>query len=90
MTMNRYHFGKAAVEKFLINSYTLQPMIDPDIRQIRIDFNEDHQKDLIAYIYARLCHDLIYFPFQGNRVLSYESIKKAEKLKAKLFFSGIN
>ena len=84
MTMNRYHFGKAAVENFLINSYTLQPMIDPDIRQIRIDFNEEHQKDLIAYIYVRLSHDLIYFPFQGKRVLSYESIKKAEKLKTKL------
>ena len=40
--------------------------------------------DLIAYIYVRFAHDLIYFPFQGKRKLNLKSIKKAEKLNKKI------
>jgi hypothetical protein len=79
----RNHHGKAALEYFLVNQYVLQPMIDPDIKQIKYDINEKSCHDLIAYIFVRLSHNLIYFPFEGKRELNQESIKKAEKLNKK-------
>ena len=83
-TVGRNHFGKSALENFLINIYILQPLLDPDIKKIKFDINNKTSHDLIAFIYVRFAHDLINFPFQGNRTLNLESIKKAERLNAKL------
>ena len=80
----RHHFGKASLEKFIANQYSLQPLIDPDIKQIKFDINKKSVHDLIAYIYVRFAHDLINFPFEGKRELNPESILKAEKLNRKL------
>ena len=74
------HDGKTALEEFLSNTYYLQPLIDPDIKKLKFDLNGNSTHDLVAYIYVRFAHDLIYFPFQGNRTLNLESIKKAEML----------
>lgn len=79
----RHHYGKAALEAFLVNSYNIQPLIDPDIKKIKFNITEKSFHDLIAYIYVRFANDLIYFPFQGKRKLIPESIKKAEKLNKK-------
>ena len=76
----RHHFGRGALESFLINVYMLQPLIDPDIKQIKFDINENSFHDLIAYIYVRFGQDLIYFPFQGKRQLDQQSVKKAKKI----------
>ena len=76
----RNHYGKAVVEGFLSNIYLLQPLIDPDIKKIKFDIKEKWPHDLIAYIYTRFAHDLIYFPIQGKRIINLESLKKAEKL----------
>jgi hypothetical protein len=81
MGRNRNHFGKANIESYLINSYTLQPLIDPEIRQIK--FNENHPNDLVAYLYVRFARNLIFFPFQGKRILNYECIRKADELNKK-------
>jgi hypothetical protein len=80
----RHHYGKAALESFLSNIYILHPLIDPDIKQIKFDINEKSTHDLIAYIFVRFAHDMIYIPFEGKRELNKESIKKAEKLNKKL------
>lgn len=74
------HFGKKSLDGFIINSYFIQPLIDTEIKKIKYDINGKLSHDLLAYIYVRFSHDLIYFPFQGNRILNNESIKKAEKL----------
>ena len=74
------HFGKKVVEGFMANFYFIQPLIDPDIRKIKYNISGGFSHDLIAYIYVRFAHDLIFFPFQNHRTLSLESIKKAEKL----------
>lgn len=74
------HFGKKVIEGFIANSYFLQPLIDPDIRKIKYNINKESTHDLIAYLYVRFAHDLIYFPIQANRTLNQDSIKKAEKL----------
>ena len=78
------HFGKLAVEGFLANLYFLQPLIDPDLRKLKFDVIGKERHDLVTYIYVRYAHDLIYFPFQGNRSLFPESIKKAKRLNNKL------
>ena len=75
-----YHFGKKAVEGFIANYYFIQPLIDPDLRKIKYDLHGISSHDLIAYIYVRFAHNLIDFPFQGNRSLNQTSIKKALKL----------
>ena len=79
----RNHFGKGALENFIANIYVLQPMIDPEIKKLKY-INEESTHDLIAYIYVRFSHDLIYFPFEGKRKLNIKSIKKAEKLNKQL------
>lgn len=78
--LGRYHFGKSAVENFITNLYILQPLMDPEIKKIKFNVSKNNPHDLISYIYVRLEHDLIKFPFQGNRNLNQESIKKAENL----------
>ena len=84
LSVGKNHFGKAAVENFLSNSYILQPLMDPEIKKIKFDINKNTSQDFVAYIYLRFAKDLIHFPFQGNRTLSLESIKKATKLNSKL------
>ena len=81
--LGRNHFGKSALEDFITNIYTIQPLMDPDIKKIKFEVNEESSNDLIAYIYVRFAHDLINFPFQGNRSLELKSIEKAEKLNLK-------
>ena len=79
----RNHHCKLALESFLVNEYILQPIIDPDIKQIKYNINGKSSHDLIAYIYVRFSHDLINIPFEGKRELNQESIKKAEKINKK-------
>ena len=80
----RNHYGKSAVEGFLANIYLIQPLNDPDIKKIKFNISEKWSHDLIAYIYYRFAHDLIYFPIQGKRTLNSKSIKKAEILNNKI------
>ncbi len=81
---NRNHYGKTSLERFLANEYTLSPLIDPDIKQIKYNINSESQQDLIAYIYIRLSDKLVNFPFSSKRILNPDCIKKAKKLN-KLF-----
>jgi hypothetical protein len=80
----RHHFGKASLESFFANKYKLYPLIDSDIKQIKFGNSEKSNHDLIAYIFVRFGHDLMYIPFQGRRKLNQKSIKNAEKLNKKL------
>ena len=81
---SRSHFGTEVVEKFLSNVYLIQPLIDPDIKQIKFDISGKYPHDLIAFIYYRYAKDLIYFQIQGNRYINPESIRKAEELNNKI------
>ena len=60
----RHHYGKAALELFLVNQYMLHPLIDPDIHKIKLDINKNSAHDLVAYIYVRFAHDLAFIPFE--------------------------
>ena len=79
------HFGKDGVESFIINEYKLSPLADPEIKKLKICNDGKSFHNFIAYIYVRFAHNLLYFPFEGKRILNHESIKKAEKLNNKNF-----
>ena len=79
----RHHFGKTALEAFLGNEYILYPLIDPDIIKVKYDIHPNSNNDLIAYIFVRLSHNLLFLPFNNNRTICKESILKAEKLNKK-------
>ena len=82
-SQSKNHYGKTAVEKFTCNIFTMNPLMDPDIKRINYNISSKYPHDLIAYIYVRFGHDLINFPFQGNRKLNSESIEKAKRLNEK-------
>jgi hypothetical protein len=79
-----YHFGKASIESFLANVYHLSPLADPDLKKLRINFNEQTFHDLIAYIYIRFGHDLINIPFDSKKRINEVSLKKAKKLNKRI------
>lgn len=83
-SLARNHFGKAAIEGFLANIYSLNPLMDPEIRKIKFNVSGAYSHDLVAYIYVRFARSLVDFQFQGNRTLNLVSIKKAEQLNSKL------
>ena len=83
--VDRNHFGKSAVEAFLSNVFTIQPIMDPDIKRIKYNVSGELSYDLISYIYIRFAYNLINFPIEGNRTFNFESIKKAKNLNYKRF-----
>ena len=58
--------------------------MDPDIRKIKYNMNRNTTHDLLAYTFIRFSPDLINYPFNKNRSLSPESIKRAKKLERNL------
>ena len=83
-TQGRNHFGRGALEAFMTNYYAIQPLMDPEIKQIKFDVNKNTCYDLIIYIYVRFAPDLLRFSVQGNRSFSSESIKNAEILNSRM------
>ena len=82
--VGRNHFGKSALEAFIVNIYSIQPLMDPDLKKIKYNITGNESHDLISYIYIRFAPDLINFPIEGNRKLNLESIKKAKKINSNL------
>jgi len=78
--LGRNHFGKESLEAYMANVYFIEPLLDHDIKRIKYNVSGKFPHDLISYIYIRFASELINFPFQGNRSLNIESIKKAERL----------
>lgn len=46
----RPHFGSASYEYFIANKFLLQPLIDSDIKRIKINIDGIHNHDVLAYI----------------------------------------
>ena len=79
----RAHYGTSAYEFFIANIYCIQPLIDSEIKKIKLDIKDRLALDITAYIYVRFAYDLINFPFEGKRILYKESIQKAKYLNKK-------
>ena len=83
-TRNRSHFGKAMVSDYFANTYCLTPLIDPDLRKIKLSLPECPDNNLLmAVIYMRYCPELLEFPFEGNRCIDEKTIKFAKELSEK-------
>ncbi|OUO50554.1 hypothetical protein B5F76_11440 [Desulfovibrio sp. An276] len=90
-TRCRNHFGKAAVETFFSNTYTLSPLLDPILFKIpKTTPNCRDENLLIALIFTRYCPELLNFPFEGGRKLNYNTIQYAQKLVKKFPFHDKN
>lgn len=76
---SRQHFGKAAVESFLVNNIIESPFLDVDLRSIDLEHEKD-ENILFAVIWQRYCPDLLLFPFEGKRSISPETIARAKRI----------
>ena len=78
----RHHFGKGALYAYLANNVvTSSPLIDPEIRTLRLNTGECSDSNLLtAMIFNRYAPDLLKFPFQGQRSIAPETIAYAQKL----------
>lgn len=84
ITNTKYHLGKYSIGEFLSNRYSVSPLSDPELNQIKYDISENSTQDLIAYIYTRFAPKLTLFPFEKNRELRPESLQKAKNLNKKI------
>jgi len=77
----RAHFGTAAAEEVFINRYDLTPLLDPDLRKLKLCTKACVDKNLLmALIYVRYCPQLLDFPFEGERQIDENTIEYAGKI----------
>ena len=81
---NKYHLGKGSLSYFLSNGYSISPLLDPELNQIKYEISENSTQDLIAYIYTRFAAKLILFPFNKKKDLSSQSLEKAKNLNKQI------
>lgn len=91
-TIARYHFGKACVEEFLVNTITPSLLMDKELLRIDIkdnnyDFNLD-RKLLITVLLDRYCPDLLKFELEGGRKFEPKTLEYAKKINAKFPFTN--
>lgn len=83
-TRGRNHFGKVSVESYFSNIFTLTPLIDQDLRKLKLNSQKCNDNYLLmALIFLRYCPELFNFEFDGNREIRKDTIKYAEKLNNK-------
>lgn len=81
LTRCRHHFGKEAVERLFSNDYELAPLLDPDIRSLKLETAECSDRNLlVALICVRYCPSLLDFRFEGGRSIRPETIDCARKI----------
>ena len=80
-TRLRNHFGKLALEFYLVNRFTLSPIIDPDLFKLKLTTDEcDDNLLLITLIILRYCPKLLDFKVEGGRKFSDSTIEYAKKI----------
>lgn len=78
------HFGKWGAEDYFYNIYTLSPLLDPELRKLRLSVPECPDDNLLmAIMYARYCPKLLDFKYEGGRSMSPETIEYAYSLYGK-------
>lgn len=86
-TRGRNHFGKASVESYFSNMFTLTPLIDSDLRKLKLDSaNCGDNYLLFALIFSRYCPDLLNFEFEGEREIDQKTLDYAFMLNEKYPF----
>lgn len=86
-TRCRNHFGKASVEDYFINQFTLCPLLDPELHMLKLTEDGCEDKNLLmAFIYVRYCKELLDFKFEGGRKIDTDTIKYAVTINEKYPF----
>ena len=80
-TWLRSHFGKTCVENLLINTYSLNPLMDRELQKISTNDNL-----LIHVIYDRYLKEINDIEFDGNRKLDNNLLEKAKKINSNYKF----
>lgn len=77
----RYHFGKDALCNYFTNTVRLSPLLDPEVRTLRLDTPECPDANLlIALLFTRYEPDILKFPFNGNHFIDPKTIAFAQKI----------
>ncbi|MBQ4495813.1 MAG: hypothetical protein II968_08595 [Selenomonadaceae bacterium] len=80
-TWSRHHFGKGATCDYFKNRICLSPVLDPEVRTLRLNTPECPDANLlIALLFTRYEPDLLIFPFEGNNSIASETIAYAKKI----------
>lgn len=80
-TRLRNHFGKLSVEHYLVNRFTISPIIDPDL--FKLEYTTDDCDDnmlLMTLILVRYCPKLLEFKVEGGRKFNPETVEYAKKI----------
>lgn len=74
----RVHDGTAIVEEFFINQFDLAPLLDPDLRKLKLCTEACGDRNLLmALIFVRYCPELLNFPFEGGGRIDESTIEYA-------------
>lgn len=78
------HFGRGSVENYLVNTFNLSPLLDPDVHKLQLSDEECDDKNLlISIIFSRYVPKLLNFKFDKGRSINKETIEYAFKLNEK-------
>ncbi len=94
MTLNLYretrcrnHFGKAIVERFLANSITCAPLLDPMLHRLKTSDGVCGDKNLLmAIICTRFCPELMDFKFDNKRFIAPDTVGYAREINGRYPF----
>lgn len=90
-TRCRNHFGKAMVESYFANQFTLSPLLDPDLHKLKLADEGCSDKNLLmAVIFDRYCKELLDFKIEGNRRIDASTIEYAKKINEKFPYHAKN
>ncbi|MBR2529032.1 MAG: hypothetical protein IKE58_11255 [Blautia sp.] len=80
-TRCRNHFGKTAACDYLLNRFTLSPLLDPDLHRLKLTTAGCEDRNLLlAVIYSRFCPDLLSFRFDSGKKIKEETIAFARRM----------
>lgn len=77
----RNHFGKLSSLGYFINSISITPLADTNLRKLKRKTKScDDDNLLMAVIFSRYCPDLLNFKFDSNKEINEKTIMKAEEI----------
>ena len=80
-TFRRWHCGKNMAEQLFTNTVPLEPMYDAGLWQLKLSDGLCRDQNLLyAVIMTRYCPELLELPFQGERSILPETVRRAEEI----------
>ena len=90
-TRCRNHYGKSCIEEYLSNTFNLQPLLDPLLYKLLVEYNDSNDPYLLpAIIYDRYAPNLLDFEFEGRRSVGELNIRIAKEINKKFKFNDLS